>query len=226
MKCDLHVHTFYSYDSTALPKEMVDAALKKGVDCLAITDHGEIQGVLEAMNYASNKPILIIPGIEIKTKEGDVLGLNIKEKIPNGISAKETIGLIKEKGGIAIIPHPFALFYPFKGSLKKLLKEIDGIEVLNASVIGSGNKKALDFAKNHNIPFIAGSDAHFPNFIGKTYLEIPEKNLTIEEILEAIKNRDCKIGGKEAGFFEKIIDHLKRNLAKIEYHVARKKRKV
>ncbi len=219
MKCDLHVHTSYSYDSATLPKEIVEAAIKKGIDCLAVTDHSEIKGALEAIEYAKGKSILIIPGIEIKSKEGDILGLNIEKIIPNGLSAKETIKKIKEAGGMAIIPHPFGWFCRFKGNLKEISKEIDGIEVLNASAFGPGNKKALAFAEKFNLPFTAGSDAHNLNLVGRAYLEIPGKNLSIEEILKQIKNRNVKIGGEEASFFEKIIDHSKRGLAKIGHKI-------
>jgi len=216
MKCDLHIHTFYSYDSTASPKEMVESALKKGINCLAICDHGEIQGAIEAINYAKNEPILIIPGIEIKSREGDILGLNIKKIIPNKLSVKETIKKIKEAGGLAIIPHPFGWFCSFKGNLENLISEIDGIEVLNASIFGPGNKKALKIVRKYNLPFTCGSDAHFPNFVGRVYLEIPEENLSAEEVFKKIKNREIKIGGKVANPFEKIIDHLKRNFVKFK----------
>ena len=217
MKCDLHVHTSYSYDSTASPKEMVEAAIKKGVNCLAVTDHSETKGASEAIEYAKGKSILIIPGIEIKSKEGDILGLNIKEVIPDGLSAKESIKKIKEAGGMAVIPHPFGWFCSFKGNLKEISKEIDGIEVLNASsVFGPGNKKALDFAQRFNLPFTAGSDAHEPNMVGKVYLEVPGNNLSIEEILNQIKNRNAKTEGSKVNFFEKIIAHLGRNIAKIK----------
>ena len=215
MRCDLHCHTFFSYDSSAPPKEMVDAALKRGVDCLAITDHGEIEGAMEAIDYAVGKPILIIPGIEVKTKEGDVLGLNLKEKIGNGLSAKETIEKIKKLGGTAILPHPFAFFYPFRVKIEDFIEITDGIEVLNASVFGSGNKKALELAKKYNLPFTAGSDAHFPNFVGRVFLEIPGKNLSPQEVLKKIKEKGGKLGGKEANFFEKFFDHGRRNLVKI-----------
>ena len=224
MKVDLHTHTCYSYDSNASPREMVDAAIKKGISCLAITDHGKIQGAIEAMEYARGKPILIIPGIEVKSKEGDILALNVKEKIPNKLSAKETIKKIKEAGGLAIIPHPFGWFCSFNGDLEGLIKEIDGIEIFNASLFG-GNEKALAFARQHNLPWTCGSDAHFPNLVGKCYLEIPGENLTLEEVLTILKNKGAKINGKEANFFEKVIDHAKRNLAKIQ-NASRTKSKI
>jgi predicted metal-dependent phosphoesterase TrpH len=226
MKCDFHVHTGYSFDSNASPREIVDKAIKEGIDCLAITDHGEVKGALEAMEYSKGKPILIIPGIEVKSKEGDILGLNVKEKIPNGLSAKETIRRIKERGGFVVIPHPFGLFCKFKGNLKELIKEIDAIEILNASIFGNGNEIAKEFAKENNLPFTVGTDSHFTNFIGKCYLEIPGENLSIEEIFKRIKNRGGKIVGKEANFFEKVTDHLKRNFVKIQKYVGRKKREI
>lgn len=226
MKCDLHIHTFYSYDCNSSPQEMIDAALEKGINCLAITDHGETAGVKEAMEYSADKSILIIPGIEIKTKEGDILGLNIKESIPDGLSAKETVRRIKERGGMVIMPHPFGWIYSFKGNLKEIVQDIDGIEVLNASIFGPGNKKALDFAKKYNLPYTAGSDAHSPAFVGKVFLEIVGENLSIEEVLENIKEGKGKIDGKEADFFEKVVEHTMSNVAKIFYYAGRKKRKI
>lgn len=231
MKCDLHCHTSYSHDSTARPEEMVEAALRKGINCLAICDHGETKGARKAAEYAKDKPILIIPGIEIKSKQGDILGLNIKEIIPNKLPASETIERIRELGGLAAIPHPFGWSCSFKGDLENIIPERDNlgetdssqaplgtlaIEVLNASIFGRGNKKALAFSKNHRLPKTVGSDAHFPNFIGRVYLEIPGDNFSVEEVLDRIKKGAVTVHGREAEFFEKVIDHIKRNIAKLK----------
>ena len=215
MKCDLHIHSNYSHDSGAKIEEIVETAIERGIDCIAITDHGKTEGASKAIEYAKGKPILIIPGIEVKTKSGDVLGLNVKTVIPNGLSVRETIERIKKSGGIAVLPHAFSILCSLKENVEKLTGAIDGIEVLNASIFGNGNKKAFFFCQKHDLAFTCGSDAHFTNFIGRTYLEIPGSNLSVEEVIEAVKNKSGKICGKKAGFFEKINDHIKRNLCKI-----------
>jgi len=224
MKCDFHCHTYYSFDGTASPQQVVNKAIQKGIDCLAITDHNEIRGAMEAIEYAKGKPILIIPGIEVKSKDGDILGINVKEKIPSGLSVKETIKRIKEQGGFVIIPHPFALIERFRGNLKEIITQIDAIEIFNCSIFGNGNKKAMQFAKENSLPFCAGSDSHSIDFIGKCYFEVQGENSNIEEIFEKIRKREIKIKGTEANFFEKLLDRYKRTIAKINHYVGRKKR--
>lgn len=215
MKCDLHVHTHRSYDSTSAPEDIVGEALKKGIDCLAITDHHCVKAVKEVAECSEGKSILIIPGIEVKSKQGDILGLNVKDAIPPGLSVIETIEKIRKQGGMVIIPHPFSRFTPFRGRLDDFIDEIDGIEVLNASIFKSENQRALDFAKKKSLCFTAGSDAHFPNFIGGAYLEIPGENLSLPEVLQSIRNKKGNPKGRETNLLEKLIDHSKRNIAKL-----------
>lgn len=214
MKCDLHTHSHYSYDSNSSIKEIIDAAIKKGIDCMAITDHDKIQGAFEAIEYAKNKPILVIPAIEVKSRDGDIIALNVKKEIEKGLSAEKTIEKIKEQNGLAIIAHPFGDWHAFKKDLKDFIDKVDAIEVFNASVF-TGNKKAKEFVKKHNLAFTAGSDAHEPKFIGRAYLEIPGKDLSIEQVLEAIKNKNCEIKGKEFSLFEKITERMKRGIIRL-----------
>ena len=140
MKCDLHVHSYASYDSISSPKNIIKEAIKKGVDCVAITDHGEVKAFDEIKKYASGKGILVIKGIEVKSDCGDIIGLNVKERIQEGLSVEETIKRIKDQGGFVVIPHPFFKYYRFKKDLNNLLESIDAIEVLNASISKNANK--------------------------------------------------------------------------------------
>ncbi len=221
MRCDFHIHTSWSYDGLDSPQKIVKAALSKNLDCICITDHNETKGAVEALRFAFDKSILIIPGIEVKSKEGDILGINIKKKIENNLSAKETIKQIESLGGMAVFAHPFGFLCSFKSDLEKLITEINdfplGIEALNASVIGQGNIKALALAQKLNLSFTAGSDAHSAKFVGKVYFEIKGDNLSTDEILKEIQKRNVSLGGKSGAFLEKINDHLKRNFAKINH---------
>jgi len=219
MKADLHIHTNFSYDGLPSPQEVVEMALLKKIDCIAITDHGEVKGAIEAEKFSQGKNILVIPGIEIKSKEGDILGLNLRKKIPDKLSAKETIEKIIELGGFPVIPHPFDFFIYFKGieNLASFFQERGvAIEVLNASLFFNfSNFEAQEFAKKYNLPFTAGSDAHSAEFIGKAYLEIPKENLKVEEVLEEIKKKNVKVSFEKISHWEIFGDHLKRNIAKL-----------
>ena len=215
MKCDFHIHSYASYDSISSPKDIIKEASKKGIDCIAITDHGEVKAFEEIKKHALSKGILVIRGIELKSDKGDIIGLNIKEKIPEGLSVKETIRRIKNQNGFVFIPHPFFSHYRFKEDLNNILEDIDAVEVLNASISKGANKKALDFVEKNNLPFTAGSDAHSSCFVGRSYLEIPGNQLSVEEVLMAIKNKKGKIKGKEISFLEIIKDRIIRNFAKI-----------
>ncbi len=222
MKADLHVHTSYSYDSISSPQQIVKTTLEKGIDCIAICDHGKVKGAEETARAALNKPILVIPGIEIKSRQGDIVGLNIKNIIPNNLSARETILAIKKQGGLAVIPHSFGFTCSFKGDLEGLVDIVDAIEVLNANIFKKDNQKALEFSKKHNLAFTAGSDAHSPELIGRAYLEIPGQNLSIEQVLKAIKSKQVKVLGQEINIFEKGIAFLKRSWAKINHILIKK----
>ena len=214
MKIDLHIHTNFSWDGFSSPKEVVDSAVQKGIDCICIVDHNEVKGAIEAMKYAFDKNILVLPGIEILSLEGDILGINVKKIIPDFLAPEETIQEIKKQGGMAVIPHPFWPLSNLKNNRKALLSA-DAIEVLNADMFRFINKKALLFYKKYNLAFTAGSDAHRAKFIGRAYLEIPQNNLSEKEVIEQIKNKAGQIKGEALSFLEKIENSLKLSPKKI-----------
>jgi predicted metal-dependent phosphoesterase TrpH len=220
VKIDFHIHTNFSVDALNSPEEVVSSAISKGIECICVLDHGKVEGALEALSFASEKPILVIPCIEINSKEGDIVGFNIKENIANGFSAKETIKKINQLGGMAIIAHPFAWPKNFKGKLEKFIIEnkdlFFAIEVLNASAPDWVNKKALQLAQKFDLPFTAGSDAHEASFIGKAFLEISRNCRTAQEILEEIKKRNALVKGEKVSFLARVKNLFSTNIRKIK----------
>jgi hypothetical protein len=173
IRADLHNHTHFSPDSILTPKQFVREAKRRRLDVAAITDHNTIRGAL-AVRELSDFPIII--GEEIRSEDGEILGLFLSEDIPKGLSGRETIARIKGQGGIAGIPHPFD---SLRSALREeviiaLIEKIDFVEGLNARMIfSSQNDKARNFAEVHSLPVSAASDAHSPWEVGHAWVEMP-----------------------------------------------------
>lgn len=160
---DFHVHTHHSRDCAMQVDELLERAAEVGLDVLAVTDHNEIAGALEAAELADRYGVLVIIGEEVKTLEGEVIGLFLGERIPPGLSFSETIAEIKGQGGIVYVPHPFDRLHMVPGSslLKANLTDLDVIEVFNSRIAYPYfNEKALRFSQRYRLPGAAGSDAH------------------------------------------------------------------
>ncbi len=174
IRVDLHSHSCYSKDSRSTLEEIMRAVPQSGLHALALTDHDELAGALELQKQA---PFFVIPGEEIKTQTGEVIGLFLHEWIPPGLAYLETIERIREQGGIVYVPHPFDRV---RGSrvtrdqLDEVAGQIDILEVFNArNALPRYNRQAEEYARSHRILAGAGSDAHTVSEYGAAYLELP-----------------------------------------------------
>jgi predicted metal-dependent phosphoesterase TrpH len=188
-QCELHCHTSYSWDCDVSPKQVVDYYVKAGVDVLAITDHNEIAGALEAQQIAPDS-LRIIIGEEISSRDGHIIGLFLKEKIEPHLSAHETIQAIKKQGGLVLVPHAFDRI---RGGLGKVMLDqvkgdIDFLEVFNARMLfPQDNVNALNYAKENGLASYVGSDAHTPTEYGNAVCTI-EPFETQEEFIISLKS--------------------------------------
>ena len=194
MKYDLHIHSKYSSDGIIDPEKIVKTAVKRGLDGIAITDHNTIKGGLKAKNY-ENEDFTVIVGSEISTEIGEIIGLFLEEEIKSK-DVQEVVSEIKDQNGIIIIPHPFdelrhSAFHPAEEDVEF----IDCIEGFNSRcVFQKYNKKAVEFAMNHNLAITAGSDAHFAWEIGNAFIFAESSG--VEELRRKILRKEINFNGK------------------------------
>lgn len=174
-KADLHIHTTYSTDGTASVREALESAARAGLDVIAITDHDEVRGSLEARAISTEYGVQVIPGTEVSTKEGHLVVLFIERTIPAGMSLIDTLIAVRELGGMAIVPHPDQTVRN-SISLRDLRRALEhpqarealhGIEVCNMNATHSPfNQRSQKAAATLSLAQIASSDAHTASMIG------------------------------------------------------------
>lgn len=196
MRADLHVHTIYSRDCAMPLETIIKVAKKRHLECLAITDHNTILGALEMKEIA---PFTIVVGEEIRTTQGEIIGLFLQEEIPPQLSPEKTISRIKEQGGIVCIPHPFDRVRRSRlasDCIYSLASQIDVIEVHNSrTTFEADNALADEFARTFGLLKSGGSDAHSEMEIGRTHVEMPPF-ATKEEFLRGLAQ--AKVVGKRS----------------------------
>jgi hypothetical protein len=190
---DLHMHTDHSHDCATPVEVLLATAHTQGLGAIAVTDHNEISGALEARAQAEEAGVKVIVGEEVKTAgQGEVIGLFIEEKIPRGLSLAETVAEISRQGGLVYVPHPFDRMHsvPDYEHLLTILDEVDAIEVFNPRVaIGAFNEEAARFAAKYRIIAGAGSDSHVAQGLGSVRIRMREFDGP-QEFLQSLRDAD------------------------------------
>ncbi len=194
IEVDLHMHTDHSPDCATPVEVLLETARDRGLGAIAITDHNEVSGALEARRIAAEMgDIKVIVAEEVKTAEqGEVIGLFLEEKIPRGMTMAETIAEIRRQGGLVYVPHPFDRFHsvPDYEHLLEIVEEIDILEVFNPRVaLTAFNEEAERFARKYRIVPGAGSDSHVAQGLGSVRVRIHDFDGP-EEFLESMRDAD------------------------------------
>lgn len=183
------------------PATLVHLCPGRGITCLAVTDHNRIDGAVEAQALAPES-LRIIVGEEIRTAEGEIIGLFLKEAIPRDLSPEETCERIKAQGGVVYVPHPFDRFRrsPIRRAALDRIRGaslVDALEALNARNLWPGHDAAAAaYARRWGIACGAGSDAHTPFEVGNAWVEVEEFD-TPQDFSAAL--RHGRVGGRHAG---------------------------
>jgi hypothetical protein len=188
---DLHMHTDHSHDCATPVDVLLSTARERGLGAIAVTDHNEISGALEAAARADGVKVIVAE--EVKTAhQGEVIGLFLQEKIPKGLTLQETIAEIKRQGGLVYVPHPFDRLHsvPDYEHLLDVLDDVDAIEVFNPRIAFKPfNEEAVRFAAKYRIVAGAGSDSHVAAGLGSVRIRMRDFDGP-QEFLESLREAD------------------------------------
>ena len=174
MRIDFHCHTEFSRDCGTLLADLLAACQRACIDGLCITDHNRL---VAPRLWPVAAPVRLIPGEEIMTTAGEIIGLFLQEEIPPHLSPQETVQRIRAQGGLVYLPHPceslrHSALDP--AAQVAIMADVDIIEVFNSRVTLPGdNAQALRLAQASGKLHGAGSDAHTAGEIGNAYVEMP-----------------------------------------------------
>ena len=185
IQADLHIHTMYSSDSAIAPKALVEQLVAHDlVKVAAITDHDTVKGCNVTRQLASAYPdILVIPGVEISTQEGDIVLLGTEEMPPRPWTAANIVDFTRTNGSVSVVAHPYREYG--MGDQAQNYK-VDAIEVFNGASPRLANEAAQKLANLMGLPGVAGSDAHQTSELCTVHTQV-QASLDIDEILKAIR---------------------------------------
>jgi predicted metal-dependent phosphoesterase TrpH len=213
IRADLHSHTHFSKDGLTTPEEFAQRNAAAGIDCVAVSDHNNIDGALAVRRIAAFRVII---SEEIRSTEGEIIGYFLNETVPRGLTPEETVRAIQEQGGLVGVPHPFDRA---RGSalatsaLLRILPDVQILEVFNArNLFPSDNRRAAAFAARHGLAPSAGTDAHWGPEIGATFVTMPDF-ADRDDFLAALRQ------GRITGHAANPLVHLMSTLAKTRYRL-------
>lgn len=193
-RVDLHVHTDASMDGLSSLARQAAAAKAAGLHAMAVTDHNLCAGLPDRL-----EGVLLIPGCEVSTQAGHILGLFLEGPLdletlraaglPTGEAAVEEI---HRRGGLAVLAHPYG---SPSAAPEKLSLALDGVEAANARAafkVRAANERAAGLAERWGLPATGGSDGHSRHEVGNAYTELTCGELTLPALKEALKRGDCR----------------------------------
>lgn len=193
MFIDMHMHEMtYSKDSFLRLDEIVQIAREKGLGAICITDHDSMGLKEYAAEYAAKAEFPIFVGIEYFSLQGDIVAFGIEDYPKERISAQEFIDFVKARDGVCFAAHPFRNNNRGLEENLRLVRGLDGLEVLNGSTSVEACKKAARYALELGFFTLGASDCHVPEKVGVCATYFPEEVRTMEEFLAAFKKGEMR----------------------------------
>lgn len=198
----MHLHLALASPCSVLSLEaLFEAAERRGLDGVCISDHESYGGYEAALRMAKDLEIRVFMGVEIRSAEGDVLVYSQekldmaeirKREIEYGggsrPSAQRVIDFANERGDLAVVAHPYRTTAPSLSDSLYQVYNLWGVEVYNGNCSKGENEMALSSARELGLRCTAGSDAHWVGAVGAYYTEFEASFDTQEEFIAALRS--------------------------------------
>lgn len=205
---DLHIHTTQSRDSYVTFDDAVRRCREEGLDGFAVTDHDKLTRLPDTLEASD---LVILEGEEVTARGAHILAFDIEEEIPIGLSIEETVELVHDQGGIAVIAHPYSIFRTWVSFREIQGAGFDAVEVANAAQFPYGMMlgKNEDLAERLGLPKTGGSDAHIPRTVGRCYTILKAESRDVEGVLSALRSGRTEAKGRGISLAERLKIRMK-----------------
>jgi predicted metal-dependent phosphoesterase TrpH len=212
-QADLHIHSAVG-DGLATVRAILDFAEQAtDLDLIAITDHDEIRGALEARDLAGSGRyrFQVVLGTEITTRQGHLLAYGVARRYRMLRSLRESIAEVHDDGGFVVVPHPLSFLTTSAGAvaLRRAVaaadprERPDAIELFNPSVAGRvRHRRAIRLNDRLGLAVTGGSDAHHLQLVGSARTTFPGRSEADFRAALAARATDA------TGTFWGLRDHL------------------
>jgi len=199
MRVDLHVHSSeYSACAVSSEKEQIEAAIARGLDGIAFTEHGyqRAQPYLERLNekYA---PFKIFTGVEVNVVGSyeDILVIGVPDMTEFNGGRREYKSIweyqdlykfVRERGGFIAVPHPFRFADEVKTDVVSFVP--DALELKSKNIDPRNAKTIMAFAKKLGVNTIVASDSHHVNDTGMHHLVLHNTVQTDVDLVRELRS--------------------------------------
>jgi len=204
LRLDLHNHSRHSPDSKLEVEALVVAAAAAGLDGMALTDHDSVAGHVELASLRTKFPkLLLIPGVEVSTREGHLLAYGVAETPPSHLPIAETVEWVRSRGGVTSVAHPFRRVHGVGGAVAAAAP-VDALEVVNGHNSRGANRRAGELAARRRIGGTGGGDVHELSDAGRVWTEFPEEVRDVADALDAIRRGSTKGVGQSLSGLRRV----------------------
>jgi hypothetical protein len=196
VRLDLHVHSRHSPDSPLSIEEIVARLPTVGLNGFALTDHNSVAGHGELAEAQAKHPeLVLVPGVEISTREGHLLAYGVSEAPPEGRPVAEVIDWVRDHGGVPVLSHPFRLSH---GVGRAVAESVQGVavETVNGHNSLLANRRAAAVAARRHLATTGGSDVHDLSNLGRAYTEFADGTATVAAALRSLREGKVTAGGR------------------------------